>query len=278
MKVFYPVCIEYERVAQNTNGFSLVLCWHLPFCERFPIALITWNLNVSSMGDRGRIGAVQSFLFLMAVVGVSGSARANPISPAFFGIFEIAFLNLPINGFLLLGFYLAMIHLGKQPVCSRELDHFILFLSLVISITLIGAMIDVTVLWSYSTWLSIVGAILIGSTTALLTYRYLQTDLRESLLVFVGFFTVNIASWSLIDAEFIFDLERNYFAVVWVFMILFLACLLYVSIILMRGKADESEEKWEVVLHMENMRIAESIAVAFVLLMIFLIYGLIYIP
>ena len=230
------------------------------------------------MGYRGRIGAVQSLLFLIAVLGVSGSAQANPIATPSSGIFKIAFLNLPINGFLLLGIYLAMIHLGKQPVYSRELDHFILFLSLVISITLIGAMIDIVAFYGQTISVRIVGASFIGLTTALLTYRYLQTDLRESLLVFVGFFTVNIVSWSLMEAEFIFDIERSYCAIVGVFIIVFLACLLYVSIILMRGMADESEEKWEVVLHMENMRIAESIAVTFVVIVIFLIYGLIYIP
>ena len=235
-------------------------------------------MNVSSMGHRGRRVVNQSFLFLIAVLTVSGSARANMLAPEFSGIFEIAYLNLPINGFLLLGFYLVMIHLGKQPVGNSVNDHFILFLSLVISITLVGAMIDVNVLWGESTWLPIVGAVFIGFTTALLTYRYLQTDLRESLTIAVGFFVVNIVSWSLMEAVFIFDMERNYCAVVWVFIILFLACLLYVSFILMKGKADESEEKWEVVLHMEDMRIGEAVAVTFVLLIVYVIYGLIYLP
>ena len=230
------------------------------------------------MGYRGRIGAVQSFLFLLAVLGVSGSAQANPIAFPFYGMFGLAFLNFPINGLLLLGLYLILIDLGKQPVGNSVMDHFILFLSLVISISLVGAMIDVTVLWGESIWLPIVGAVLIGFTTALLAYRDLQTYLRESLVIAVGFFLVNIAFWSLMDSEFIRVIESNYCAIVWIFIILFLACLLYVSFILMRGKADEREEKWEVVLHMENMRIAESIAVTFVLLIIFLIYGLIYLP
>ncbi len=188
-------------------------------------------------------------------------------------MFGIALLNLPINGFLLLGLYLMLIDLGKQPVGNSVMDHFIIFLSLVISISLVGAMIDVTVLWGESIWLPIVGAVLIGFTTALLTYRYLQTDLRESLVIAVGFFLVNIAFWSLLDGDFIRVIESNYCAVLWIFIILFLACLLYFSFILMKGKADEAEKKWEVTLHMENMRIAESIAVTFVLLMISAIFG-----
>ncbi len=230
------------------------------------------------MGYRGKIGAVQSFLFLIVALGVTGSAQANSVAPPSTGIVGIAFLNLPINGFLLLGLYLMLIDLGKQPVGNSARDHFVIFLSLVISITLIGAMIDVTVLWGESIWQPIVGAGCIGFTTALLTYRYLQTDLRESLMIAVGFFVVNITSWSLLTLDFIMDLGSQYCVVVWVFIILFLACLLYFSSILMKGKADETEEKWEVTLHMENMRIAESIAVTFVLLVIFLVYGLIYLP
>ena len=225
------------------------------------------------MGYRGRIGAVQSFLVLIAVLGVSGSAQADPFAFPFYGMFGIALLNLPINGFLLLGLYLMLIDLGKQPVGNSVMDHFIIFLSLVISISLVGAMIDVTVLWGESIWLPIVGAVLIGFTTALLTYRYLQTDLRESLMIAVGFFLVNIAFWSLLDGDFIRVIESNYCAVLWIFIILFLACLLYFSFILMKGKADEAEKKWEVTLHMENMRIAESIAVTFVLLMVSVIFG-----
>jgi len=227
------------------------------------------------MGYRGRIGAVQSFLFLLTVLGVSGSAQANPIGFPFYGMFGIALLNLPINGFLLLGLYLMLIDLGKQPVGNSVMDHFILFLSLVVSISLIGAMIDVTVLGGESIWLPIVGAVIIGFTTALLTYRYLQTDLRESLMIAVGFFLVNIAFWSLLDGEFIRVIESNCYAIVGIFIILFLVCLLYISSILMKGKADEAEEKWEVTLHMENMRIAESIAVTFVLLMISILFGFI---
>ncbi len=274
----YTDSLEYERVAQYSNGSLFVLCWHLPSCEQFPIALITRKMIVSSMGYRGRIGAVQSFLFLMVALGVSGSAQANLVAPPSTGIFGIAFLNLPINGFLLLGLYLMLIDLGKQPVGNSVMDHFILFLSLVISISLIGAMIDVTVLWGVSIWQPIVGAVCIGFTTALLAYRYLQTDLRESLMIAVGFFVVNITSWSLMTIDFIMDVDSQYCVVVWVFIILFLACLLYFSSILMQGKADDAEEKWEVTLHMENMRIAESIAVTFVLMIIFVIYGLIYLP
>jgi len=233
---------------------------------------------VSSMGHRGTIGAVQSFLFLMVALGVSGSAQADPFAPPSSGMFGIAFLNLPINGFLLLGLYLILIDLGKQPVGNSASDHFVLFLSLVISISLVGAMIDVTVLWGVSIWQPIVGAVLIGFTTALLTYRYLQTDLRESLMIAVGFFVVNIVSWSLLNADILMGIDEQYWAVIWVFIILFLVCLLYFSSILMQGKADDAEEKWEVTLHMENMRIAESIAVTFVLLIIFVLYSLIDLP
>ena len=230
------------------------------------------------MGYRGTIGAVQSFLFLMVALGVSGSAQANSLAPPNLGMFGIAFLNLPINGFLLLGFYLILIDLDKQPVGNSARDHFVIFLSLVISITLLGAMIDVTVLWGLSTWPLYVGAALIGLTTALLTYRYLQTDLRESLMIAVGFFVVNIVSWSLLNADILMGIDEQYCTVIWVFIILFLACLYYFSSILMKGKADEAEEKWEVTLHMENMRIAESIAVTFVLMIIFVLYALIYLP
>ena len=73
-------------------------------------------------------------------------------------------------------------------------------------------------------------------------------------------------------------IDNDYSAVVWVFIILFLACLLYVSFILMRGRADEREEKWEVVLHMEDMRIGEAIAVTFVFLIVFVIYGVTNLP
>lgn len=251
---------------------------HLHVCEQYPIALIIRKMIVSSMGYRGKIGAVQSFLFLIVALGVTGSAQANPVAPPSSGIFAIVFLNLPINGFLLLGLYLMLIDLGKQPVGNSARDHFVIFLSLVISITFIGAMIDVTVLWGEAIWQPIVGAVCIGFTTALLAYRYLQTDLRESLMIAVGFFVVNIASWSLLNADILMGIDEQYCAVIWVFIILFLACLYYFSSILMKGKADDAEEKWEVTLHMEDMRIAESIAVTFVLMIIVVFYALIYLP
>ena len=161
---------------------------------------------------------------------------ANPLPEGPFDyVYDIAFVNFPINGWLLLAVYILIKRLLKHPPPISAHKHFLLFITSVGTISFIGAIVDGAAYATYTFSVYLVATVMIGLVVAIVASRYVRMEFKASLLVGVFFFAVNLAAWSFFNREDITDIAWFYSYVVWAMYISFIIALIIVSIIQSRG-------------------------------------------
>lgn len=182
------------------------------------------------MGSWGRLVAfcvTTPFIFISLT---SGSVMANPIASPFDYVVEIAFVNFPINGWLLLAVYFLFKKLKNRPIAISAKIHFILFLAGVGIITFIGAIVDGAAYSTDSISVYVVATIMIGLIAAIVAHRYIRMEFKDSLFVGAIFFVINLAAWSFLMNGGLIDIAWFYTNLVWAMYISFFAALIILSI------------------------------------------------
>ena len=147
------------------------------------------------MGGWGRLGT-SSLSILASIPLLSGTVSANPIASPFDYSLEIAYVNYPINGLILLALYLLITPNGPNFVQMRPIKHIVLFLSVVGTISFTGAIVDSMAYTTMSLPVFLFACTIIGFIVAIVSVRYLRMDLEDGVKVGIVFLFVNLMMWS----------------------------------------------------------------------------------
>ncbi len=160
---------------------------------------------------------------------LSSSAEANPISTPFDYAFEIAIFNFPINGFLLLAVYFALVKRGANAMYFGTRSFVIVILCSTTIISLTGGLVDSVAYMTLSFPVHLVATCLIGVIAGVVVHRYLRLDFEASWVVAIVFFFVNLISWTLLASDAIVMIAWEYCAALWILSLAFMATLLIVA-------------------------------------------------
>ncbi len=140
-------------------------------------------------------------VFIVAIVSLASTASANPVAPRFVSAFELAFINFPINGIVLLVLFTLWTIFNRTETPMGGFYYFFLILLSVLVITLTGAVIDAVVFEYDVLGLYVVGLLLIASICTLVAYFALRMEYLWSLLTGAVFFTVNAITWYMLPGN-----------------------------------------------------------------------------
>ncbi len=163
------------------------------------------------------------------LTSLAESVSANPISTPFDYAFEIAVVNFPINGFLLLGVYFALIKRGAHIMYFGPRNFVIVFLMCTGIISFTGGIVDSAAYTTRSVPVFLVATALIGVIAGLVAHRYLRLEFEASWVVGVVFFTVNLASWSILANDTVIIIAWDFCIAIWIVSFLFFVTLLIVA-------------------------------------------------
>ena len=172
---------------------------------------------------------------------LSGTVSANPIASPFDYAIEIAYVNYPINGLILLALYLLITPNGPNFVQMGPIKHTVLFLSVVGTISFTGAIVDSMAYTTMSLPVFLFACATIGLIVAIVSVRYLRMDLEDGAKVVIVFFFVNLMMWSAIASDLFMDAAWDYPTIIFLVYILLLVVVSLV-IVIKRRKPLPSED------------------------------------
>ena len=192
------------------------------------------------MGGWGRLGT-SSLSILASIPLLSGTVSANPIASPFDYAIEIAYVNYPINGLILLALYLLITPNGPNFVQMGPIKHAVLFLSVVGTISFTGAIVDSMAYTTMSLPVFLIACAIIGLIVAIVSVRYLRMDLEDGAKVGIVFFFVNFMMWSAMASDLFLDIAWDFPGTLCGVYILLLVVVSFV-IIIKRSKRSPSED------------------------------------
>lgn len=171
-----------------------------------------------------------SLTVLVATVLLATPVRANPVATPWDYSFEIAFVNFPINGFLLLAVYFALRKRGAEAFPFGAWRFILIVLASTTIISCTGGMVDSAAFMTESLPVFLVATALIGVIVTTVALRYLRLDFEASLSMGLVFFVVNLMSWTVLMSDVYFDIAIDFCAAIWVIYALFLVTLVIVAL------------------------------------------------
>jgi hypothetical protein len=156
--------------------------------------------------------------------------RANPYATPWDYSFEIAFFNFPINGFLLLALYFALLKRGANAFRFGAWRFILVVLASSTIISCTGGMVDSAAFMTESIPVFLVATALIGAIVTTVALRYLRLDFEASWSMGLVFFVVNLFSWTMLMGDAYYDVAIDLCAVVWVLHSLFLVTLVILAL------------------------------------------------
>ncbi len=182
------------------------------------------------------------FSVLVATVYTATPVHANPYATPWDYSFEIAFFNFPINGFLLLAVYFALLKRGANAFPFGAWRFILVVLASTTIISCTGGMVDSAAFMTESIPVFLVATFLIGAIVTTVALRYLRLDFEASWAMGLVFFVVNLFSWTLLMGDAFFDIAIDFCATIWVIHSLFLVTLVIVALKHYHGSLIKSYE------------------------------------
>ena len=192
------------------------------------------------MGGWGRLGT-SSLSILASIPLLSGTVSANPIASPFDYTIEIAYVNYPINGLILLALYLLITPNGPNFVQMRPIKQTVLFLSVVGTISFTGAIVDSMAYTTMSLPVFLFACTIIGFIVAIVSVRYLRMNLEDGVKVGIVFLFVNLMMWSAEASDLFHNATWEYPGTISVMYILLIVVVSFV-IVIKRRKPSPSED------------------------------------
>lgn len=184
------------------------------------------------MAPRGLGGSLRfsTYLGLVATVLTATPVRANPYATPWDYSPEIAIVNFPINGFLLLVMYFALLKRGAVAYRFGAGGFILVFLASTGIISCTGGMVDSAAFMTESLPVFLVATALIGSIVTIVSLRYLRLDFNASWSMGLVFFVVNMMSWTVLMSDVYFDIAFDFCSIIMLLHVLFLITLMIVSL------------------------------------------------
>lgn len=186
---------------------------------------------MDTMSPRGCGMSMSRVLLTLAILtsSLSRPVSANPISTPFDYAVEIAAFNFPVNGFLLLALYFALVKRGAPATYYGPKNFFIVFLACTAIISFTGGIVDSAAYMTLSLPVFIVATILIGMIAGTVAFRYLRLGFEASWVVGVVFFVVNIMIWTLLASDAVIIIAWDYCYAIWFLFCIYLFILAVLS-------------------------------------------------